>query len=78
MGMDFIISMSCLVSAIILGLSLTVQNYKRLIETHDDRMEAYRRRKKAKNEALRQYLGLPEVREARPERRPEPDDELRC
>jgi hypothetical protein len=51
MGMDFIIAMSCLVAAIVLGLALTVQNYKRLVETHDFRMEVYRRRKKAKHDA---------------------------
>lgn len=59
MGLDFFISISCLVGAIGLGLSLAVHNHKRRLETHDIRMEIYRRRKKIKNEYLRRTLGLP-------------------
>lgn len=59
MGLDFFISISCLVGAIGLGLSLAVHNHKRRIETHDIRMEIYRRRKKIKNEYLRRALGIP-------------------
>jgi hypothetical protein len=44
-----------------MGLSLAVHNNKNFKETHDFRMEVYRRRKKLKNEALRQFLGLPEA-----------------
>lgn len=60
MGMDFIVSIACLVVAILVGLNLAVFNSKRHAETHDLRMAAYRRRKKAKNEDLRRFLGLNE------------------
>lgn len=63
MGLDFFVSITCLVGAIGLGLSLAVHNHKRLIETHDIRMEAYRRRKRIKNENLRRALGLPKPEE---------------
>ena len=59
MGLDFVISISCLLGAIAFGLSLAVHNHKRLVETHDIRMEIYRRRKKIKNEYLRRTLGIP-------------------
>lgn len=59
MGLDFVVSISSLVGAVALGLSLAVHNNKRLKETHDYRMQIYRRNKKLKNEYLRRRLGVP-------------------
>lgn len=64
MGLDFFVSISCLLGAIAFGLSLAVHNHKRLIETHDIRMEIYRRRKRIKNEYLRRTLGIPKLEDA--------------
>lgn len=56
MGLGFLLSISCLIGTIALGLSLAVYNNKRLKETHEFRMAQYRQRKKQKNEALRRYI----------------------
>ena len=65
MGLDFLISITCLIAATGLGISLAIFNLKRLAETHDERMEIYRRRKRLKNQALRQFWGIPEPKEDR-------------
>jgi hypothetical protein len=59
MELDFVISISCLLGAIGLGISLAFYNAKISEETHELRMEIYRRNKRAKNERLRRSLGLP-------------------
>lgn len=61
MELDFLISISCLIGAIALGISLAIFNGKRAEETHELRMEIYRRYKRAKNERLRRALGLPNI-----------------
>ncbi len=59
MGVDFAIAISCVIGLIVLGISLTVYNHKLSKETHAYRMQVYRQRKRIKNEALRQALGIP-------------------
>jgi hypothetical protein len=58
MELGFVISISCLIGAVALGISLAFHNQKRLRETHDIRMRIYRERKRRKNEALRRFYGL--------------------
>jgi hypothetical protein len=68
MGLDFFISISCLIGAIVMGVRLAVYNLKMREETHEERMRVYRHYKKIKNRRLARQLGieLPEDREVSP------------
>lgn len=57
--MDFYIAITCIVLTIILGIRLSLYNLKILRETRQERLIARRAFKKAYNERLRIFYGIP-------------------
>lgn len=58
LGKDFYIATGSLLTVIVLGLWLTVENYKRIIAEKPERIKARRAYKRKKNIALAKALGI--------------------
>jgi hypothetical protein len=63
MGLDFYISIGCIVSLIVFGLWLASYNLKVLRETKEERLRIRRAYKKAKNERLKRFLRIKDISE---------------
>lgn len=55
---QFIITISCLITTIVLGISLTIYNLKILRDTKEQRVATRRAEKKLKNARLKKFYNL--------------------